>query len=650
MTTRRLPSLAILFAYAFTLFCLPQSGEDAQAGLVGTRRVLLASGHKTAVDPCASPILLTASTPSPWTAPTCAGGTNVFTVETIGGGGAAAWGKNTVTFSSGGGGGGYSFISNITISPGTQVAFNIGAGGAIGGSSGTAGGNGGNTWFCNSTSNCATIAGTAVVVGANGGKGGGIGAPNTVGGLGGSTTGAIGSTLYAGGAGAPTTSGAGGGGGGGAAGSLGAGGAGSKSSSSSGQGGGGGGGNGGGGIGGTTPTTITGAVGGINAFGNAGGVGGTANANGGSGGAGGGGGGGGGSSTGALAGNGGAGGNGTEWGSSGSGGGGGSAGSSSGGSVGANGGACGLYGGGGGGSELGSSTDGTPAAGCPGAIRITLSGPPQPALAGGYTKQVFFDSMASTSTVDLSNTLAPGFNWYMAGAWQQTGSFHGIATTSSGQISASAGAMNITGNASSPSGPSGYGLITAMASGSSYVGTVFQGGYYAECSVTFNPADAPSWTSSVPTLWSIDIQGLMALSGTPRTVETDIMEATEPQSAVIHSNYHDFPGNSGTLPATENSVNQLVTWPTVVNGVYHSYGLLWLPMNGGVGTLAPYTDDAYGGAKIRYSATTGSTPAAVSTNFNGVFSAIDSDLMPLIIGAGNSTTTSFKNCQVWQKP
>lgn len=47
--------IRLLFALAIlaSLFCLPQSGEDAQAGLVGTRRVLLGGSH--AVQPPSQP-------------------------------------------------------------------------------------------------------------------------------------------------------------------------------------------------------------------------------------------------------------------------------------------------------------------------------------------------------------------------------------------------------------------------------------------------------------------------------------------------------------------------------------------------------------------------------------------------------------------
>lgn len=151
---------------------------------------------------------------------------NANTIEVIGGGGA---GSNA--FASGGGGGGYSKEVNVALTRGSSITYAVGSGGSSSGASG------GDTYFCNSTSNCATIGGTAVKVGAKGGTGGAAS-----GGSGGLASSGVGSTKYNGGTGA--NDGGAGGGGGGAGGPNGAGGNGSSST-------GGTGGNGSGGAGGS---------------------------------------------------------------------------------------------------------------------------------------------------------------------------------------------------------------------------------------------------------------------------------------------------------------------------------------------------------------------------------------------------------------
>ncbi len=84
---------------------------------------------------------------------------NSNTIEVIGGGGGGQSGAG-IAGGTGGGGGGYSRISNLTLSPGSVVSYQVGAGGA-GGINGVSqpGANGGSTYFngtaCTSSSVCA---------------------------------------------------------------------------------------------------------------------------------------------------------------------------------------------------------------------------------------------------------------------------------------------------------------------------------------------------------------------------------------------------------------------------------------------------------------------------------------------------------------
>ncbi len=155
----------------------------------------------------AKQIILTSGTT--WTVPSDWNSTN-NSIEVIGAGGGS-------TGSDGGGGGGYSRAVNVALTANSTVSYSVGAAST---------GSGGNTYICNSTSNCASISGSAVVAGANGGGGGSGAYPSSTAGAGGSTTGAVGSFTYSGGNGGNATKGiitAFPGGGGGAAGPFGAG-------------------------------------------------------------------------------------------------------------------------------------------------------------------------------------------------------------------------------------------------------------------------------------------------------------------------------------------------------------------------------------------------------------------------------------------
>jgi hypothetical protein len=265
-------------------------------------------------------------------------------VEVIGGGGGGANGTSGSKGNSGGGGGGYSRSTNIALTPGTSVTYAVGAAGTHGGSP-TAGGD---TYFCNSTSNCASISGTAVVVGA---KGGGAGT-TSAGGAGGAASSGVGSVTYSGGAGGSASAAQNGGsGGGGAAGPRGAGGNGGAQPGSSNPIAGSGGGGASGGTTGGVGNSTTGGTGGSGPAGTGGGAGGASLGAAGSAGTAtsGGGGGGGGPDDGASTpgGNGGNGGSGSDWDSThGAGGGGGSTGGAN---NTKNAGSGGLYGAGGGG-------------------------------------------------------------------------------------------------------------------------------------------------------------------------------------------------------------------------------------------------------------------------------------------------------------
>lgn len=130
-----------------------------------------------------------------------------------GGGGGAGTTANNDGGESGGGGGAYSKKLNITVVPGNSYTVTIGAAGT---SAQSAGGTGGDSWFCNATTNCATIGGTAVQSGAKGGTGG---SGRTTNGIGGASASGVGDTKYSGGnggdGGAPTIGSGGGGGAGG---------------------------------------------------------------------------------------------------------------------------------------------------------------------------------------------------------------------------------------------------------------------------------------------------------------------------------------------------------------------------------------------------------------------------------------------------
>lgn len=179
--------VTIIFSLALVLFGFPKGTQKAEAA------TFLTSG-------------------TTWTVPNDWDSSN-NTIEIIGGGGGGGTGfGNKGAGGGGGGGGGYAKATNVTLTAGTAVGINVGAAGAAHSA-------GGDTWLCNSTTNCSNSADLSVVVAAQGGGA----ASNVSSAGGGAGNGLVGAVLRLGGIGAnggaaAGNSGGSGGGGGGAAG------------------------------------------------------------------------------------------------------------------------------------------------------------------------------------------------------------------------------------------------------------------------------------------------------------------------------------------------------------------------------------------------------------------------------------------------
>ena len=132
------------------------------SGFPAARAELLLTGVgvSSVVACCTATIVITGTGTGKWVVPqNWNNSNNQIEVIASGAGGDTAGGA--------GAGAGYSKAVNQTLTAGATVSFSVSAGGA-------AGVTGSDAWFCNSTSNCVTIAGSAVLAGAKGG-----GAPST---------------------------------------------------------------------------------------------------------------------------------------------------------------------------------------------------------------------------------------------------------------------------------------------------------------------------------------------------------------------------------------------------------------------------------------------------------------------------------------
>jgi len=226
---------------------------------------------------------------------------------------------------------------------------------------------------------------------------------------------------------------------------------------------------------------------------------------------------------------------------------------------------------------------------------LAVCGPdkaPAPAAAHGFTCEVFWDDFTSSSTVDLGNTRAPGFKWYINNRWPGLASgyaaWQNFNITNPSDIAFVAGGMRLT--PSSNTANDGVNMMSCATTGvaGEYVGTAIKGGMYIDVQVTsISPIVATGamwWTA----LWSIGTNFLTALDpypATTRLAEVDFLEINTSARML-----HEWQINHAAQDVTRKYYDQI----PYANGM--TIGTLILPpeLNGGTGTVVGYENEVVG--------------------------------------------------------
>jgi hypothetical protein len=282
-----------------------------------------------------------------------------------------------------------------------------------------------------------------------------------------------------------------------------------------------------------------------------------------------------------------------------------------------------------------------------------------PLAAWDLQARTFFDDFNSISTIDVNDTRAAGFNWYVRNAWPNA---HGGITTAPktqpGDITVSNSILTLLTDRSLI----GEGLNTAADNGSGgFVGNVFYPPFLMESVASFNPANALGAGSpaiSPVALMSTDLQFLLA--NTEPFVEIDVCKANATGAGTIapQQTVHDWNTNL--------SVNNIFQGTAVVGSPtftqMHRYSCLYLsvdavggevianPANGeGFGEIFFFFDGVYTGQDINYNnKAIGTSPALTpSSPANALF---ESDLRrhALVIGAGTNWPLYVDSIAVWK--
>lgn len=287
------------------------------------------------------------------------------------------------------------------------------------------------------------------------------------------------------------------------------------------------------------------------------------------------------------------------------------------------------------------------------------SSPPPPAAQYGFRRLAFSDDFLSLETLDVRNTLAPGFHWYMANAMipqdSPDGNLHAGVVQSPASVSVADSVLTFI-----PSAKSGGWLTNVGYKGLSAPRTVgtpiaATGGYF-ECRMSFDPDFEPAASFVYPfqywpAFWMEDIDLWLAINDGNRVrenkPEVDFIEYYG-RAIGFDMDMHDWTSNinsAGLLPGVAN-----VNLGSPAFQKMNVFGALWVPQrkNHGMGLIRRYFNGRHlPAADVTYSSATISKQA--KRGFPGVFSDLDTSAgFVLQIGSGHGWPIHVDYVRVWQ--
>lgn len=283
---------------------------------------------------------------------------------------------------------------------------------------------------------------------------------------------------------------------------------------------------------------------------------------------------------------------------------------------------------------------------------VAASVPAQPAAAKlyGYNTLTFFDDFTSLSTIDVNNTLQPGYNWYVSG--QRAGAGNPIQISPASCFSVNNSVLTFTPDTFASGHGSAIGTIGWVPG--SPVTTVgsnpgFTGGAYFEVKMSFNADFTRDGGGAVPSFYLLDKQILLASANGGSLgagkVELDFFECFSSTDI----NGHDYHWASlGTTYANTNNVLSNLSNYQVMN----TYGCLYVPQakTGGGGIVQRYFNGVLASANaVTDYSSTGVSSKAVNGSPTGWLSPLDTSTgFNLYVGSGHSQPINVDYVMVWQ--
>jgi hypothetical protein len=245
--------------------------------------------------------------------------------------------------------------------------------------------------------------------------------------------------------------------------------------------------------------------------------------------------------------------------------------------------------------------------------------------------QTFVDDFASSSTFDLANTRAAGFNWYLANSWSacpMTGfDFNSHPATVAAGLSVSGSVLTWT-DATTTTTNYIYTATPKVGDATQSVGQSFAGPALFETKATWGsePTAATCW----PAFWADPVE---ALTGHATSfVELDFMEHYDVNNSRITTwGIHVWTAPTTHTASTGSTGRTLVSQPGYNLSNMNLYSSLWLPAatNNGTGVFMNF----FNGIVV--------TDGAMTWTTSDPYAVSDTHHMIVILSGGNSAASPF---------
>lgn len=268
--------------------------------------------------------------------------------------------------------------------------------------------------------------------------------------------------------------------------------------------------------------------------------------------------------------------------------------------------------------------------------------PPPGALARGFTKNLLYTDFSATglSSIDVNNTGAPNFQWWVQNSWTD-GGFPGVSPTPASAFTQVAGGVAIAAaNSANSSMMSVFGT-----GGAGFYGNMVNAGgvgFYAEFTCKLTPGASSGNPHTA--LWLIQTVYALDGAGGTKSPEFDVLEVIDSSNQLL-TNIHEW--LSGADQGQLTDPNQV--YGTLSDSNLHTYGVCVTPpsLNGGVDKRELWLDGVHLSSMDVTWSSTGTCAASTAPSTVGLFSSSESTPLVLLVGG---PIACLAKVQAWGPP